>query len=160
MKKAYRMFKRNDRSGVFYIQENGKNNARSLGTTDEAEAQRLLDSQLPAIIAFNFIQSRREHPVSFAERGTGSCHDSNKPLRFGIRSRRPINSRRTEQAFLKSERTKQLWSRGILETPVECVSMWFRSFAAICLADSLAHAGKPDSQNAVAVDGWAEFVKK
>jgi hypothetical protein len=33
------------------------------------------------------------------------------------------------------------------------------SFAAICLAGFLAHAGKPDSQNAVAVDGWAEFAK-
>jgi hypothetical protein len=45
MKKAYRMFKRNDRGGVCYIQKNGENKPRSLGTTDEAEAQRLLDAE-------------------------------------------------------------------------------------------------------------------
>jgi hypothetical protein len=45
MKKAYRMFKRNDRGGMYYIQENGKNNAKSLGTTDGAEAQTLLDTE-------------------------------------------------------------------------------------------------------------------
>lgn len=30
---------------------------------------------------------------------------------------------RTERAFLKSERTKRLWSRGILETPVACATV-------------------------------------
>jgi len=30
---------------------------------------------------------------------------------------------RTERAFLKSERTERLWSRGILETPVECATV-------------------------------------
>jgi hypothetical protein len=49
MKKAYRMFKRNDRGGVYYIQENGKNNPKSLGTTDEAEAQKLLDTKNQAV---------------------------------------------------------------------------------------------------------------
>jgi integrase len=49
MKKAYRMFKRADRGGVYYIQENGKNNARSLKTTDETEAQRLLDAKNGAV---------------------------------------------------------------------------------------------------------------
>lgn len=49
MKKAYRMFKRNDRGGVYYIQENGKNNPRSLETTDKAQAQRLLDAENQAI---------------------------------------------------------------------------------------------------------------
>jgi hypothetical protein len=49
MNKAYRMFRRNDRGGVYYIQENGKNNAKSLGTTDEAEAQRLLDTENHAV---------------------------------------------------------------------------------------------------------------
>jgi hypothetical protein len=45
MKKAYRMFRRNDRGNIFYIQENGTNNAKSLGTTDRDEAQRLLDAE-------------------------------------------------------------------------------------------------------------------
>ena len=45
MKKTYRMFKRNDRKGVYYIQKNGENTARSLHTTDETEAQRLLDTE-------------------------------------------------------------------------------------------------------------------
>jgi hypothetical protein len=49
MKKAYRMFKRNDRGGMYYFQENGKNNAKSLGTTDEVEAQKLLDAENKAI---------------------------------------------------------------------------------------------------------------
>jgi hypothetical protein len=30
---------------------------------------------------------------------------------------------RTEREFLKSKRAEQLWSRGILETPVECVAV-------------------------------------
>src|SRR5438445_13460069 len=45
MKNAYRMFRRNDRKGIYYIQENGKNNPRSLGTTDKVDAQRLLDAE-------------------------------------------------------------------------------------------------------------------
>jgi hypothetical protein len=31
-------------------------------------------------------------------------------------------------------------------------------FAVICLAGFLAHAGKLDSQNAAAVNGWIEFA--
>jgi hypothetical protein len=49
MKKAYRLFKRTDRGGVYYIQENGKNNPKSLKTTDEAEAHRLLDAKNGAV---------------------------------------------------------------------------------------------------------------
>ena len=30
---------------------------------------------------------------------------------------------RTERPFLKSERTERLWSRGILETYVECAAV-------------------------------------
>lgn len=45
MKKAYRMFKRKDRGNIYYIQENGANNPKSLGTTDRDEAQRLLDAE-------------------------------------------------------------------------------------------------------------------
>jgi hypothetical protein len=29
---------------------------------------------------------------------------------------------RSERPFLKSERTQRLWSRGILEMPVECAA--------------------------------------
>lgn len=43
------MFKRADRGGVYYIQENGKNNPKSLNTTDKAEAQRLLDAKNGAV---------------------------------------------------------------------------------------------------------------
>jgi hypothetical protein len=49
MKKAYRMFKRQDRGGVYYIQENGKNNPRSLATTDKNEARRLLEAENQAL---------------------------------------------------------------------------------------------------------------
>jgi integrase len=53
MKSAYRMYRRK-RTGVFYIQNNQTREQQSLGTKDEAEAQRLLDvknqvQQTPAL---------------------------------------------------------------------------------------------------------------
>ena len=53
MKKAYRMFKRNNRPN-YYIQNNSTREQRCLGTSDKAEAQKLLDAanqgrQTPAL---------------------------------------------------------------------------------------------------------------
>jgi hypothetical protein len=53
---------------------------------------------------------------------------------------------RSERPFLKSERTERLWSRGILETDVDCAAYRFvvrRFVCAVCEARA-----KPGSQSA------------
>ena len=49
MKNVYRMFKRNDRGGCFYIQKNGENQPKSLKTCDKAEALKLLNAANQAV---------------------------------------------------------------------------------------------------------------
>lgn len=45
MKKAFRMIRRDDRGGLYYIVNTQTNERRSLGTTDKAQAKRLLDAE-------------------------------------------------------------------------------------------------------------------
>jgi len=48
--------------------------------------------------------------------------ESRQKLRLAERIK-SLDDGRSERPFLKSERTQQLWSRGILETDVDCATV-------------------------------------